>query len=677
LGYTCENRAMRFLSHTLVAACILLAPISLLAIAQPPVIPGRGLPSNESSPAAFSFTQDRELVISLDGRWRFHQGDDSRWAASSFDDSSWPLLFSNQPWATQGYAGLSGFAWYRFRVQAPLSQVPLALQLPSILTDYEVFQDGRKIGGFGRMPPHGSLRFNRTLLYNVAPVQPGASVEFAIRVWHHPILATYLGGGSRYSGARMGARTLMETQFRALQAERLIRVVSFFAIGVLDAVISITVFGLYFYRRSEREYFWFAVLLLCGALSSILTIANFIFDFPLGVGDFLAETFGAIQFLAALLFFSNVLEIRISLVARGVLLLALLDPANVLAYLFRWVSPATSTTLRILFDVPIETYILVLLCQRTLKGNRNARLLLAPTILVYGTGLLGGLLLLSFQLGWRAPMLDAVSRWNVFEAPFPVPLQTFVQLIFVVALLTFLIRRFALSRAREERYSADMEAARTLQHVLIPEELPSIAHIELSTAYHPAQEVGGDFYQILPLPAAIPNGPPDTLVVLGDVAGKGLPAAMTVSLLVGALRTLVETTDSPGEILAGLNRRLWGRGSGFTTCLSMRISPSGALTFANAGHLAPYHNGQELTSQPALPLGLIPEAVFPETRTHLVSGDRLTLLTDGVPEATHRGELFGFERTAGLSMSPAAAIAEAALSFGQADDITVISIIRT
>ena len=128
---------------------------------------------------------------------------------------------------------------------------------------------------------------------------------------------------------------------------------------------------------------------------------------------------------------------------------------------------------------------------------------------------------------------------------------------------------------------------------------------------------------------------------------------MTVSLLVGAIRTLAETTGSPAEILAGLNRRLVGRGSGFTTCLTIRLSPSGALILANAGHLAPYRNGEELSSPPALPLGLDPKAAFTEQSFQLVRGVHLTLVTDGVPEATNRGELFGFERTSSISTSPA------------------------
>jgi serine phosphatase RsbU (regulator of sigma subunit) len=87
-------------------------------------------------------------------------------------------------------------------------------------------------------------------------------------------------------------------------------------------------------------------------------------------------------------------------------------------------------------------------------------------------------------------------------------------------LLAYLIRRFAQSRANEQRYASDLEAARTLQQILIPESLPSIPGLQIETAYHPAQEVGGDFYQILPLCAFAPDGPAQTLIILGDVAGN-------------------------------------------------------------------------------------------------------------------------------------------------------------
>ena len=288
----------RLLSYTL---GMIVALIGHLALAQS----GDIGTADAGHVASFSFIADREPVISLDGLWRFHPGDDPRWASPGFDDSSWPLLRSDQPWTTQGYAGLSGFAWYRFTVQAPSPAVPLALLLPSILTDYEVFENGKKIGGVGRMPPHGSLRFNQTLLYHLDPAPAGAAIEFAIRVWHHPIFATYLAGGPRYGGARLGEATLLGRQLRLIESERLNRVVSFFAVGILNFVISVTVFGLFLFRRAEREYLWFAILLLTSALQAALNISDFILNFPLGLRDFLAETLGALGMASSLFFFQS------------------------------------------------------------------------------------------------------------------------------------------------------------------------------------------------------------------------------------------------------------------------------------------------------------------------------------------------------------------------------------
>jgi serine phosphatase RsbU (regulator of sigma subunit) len=98
---------------------------------------------------------------------------------------------------------------------------------------------------------------------------------------------------------------------------------------------------------------------------------------------------------------------------------------------------------------------------------------------------------------------------------------------------------------------------------------------------------------------------------------------------------------------------------------------------ANAGHLAPYVNGQELRLENGLPLGLDPDTTYPEASFPFAEGESLTLLTDGVLEARAKsGELFGFERTAALSTEPADKIAQTAQAFGQDDDITVLTITR-
>jgi hypothetical protein len=235
-----------------------------------------------------------------------------------------------------------------------------------------------------------------------------------------------------------------------------------------------------------------------------------------------------------------------------------------------------------------------------------------------------------------------------------------------------LMERFVRGQREQELWRQEIEQARQVQQVLIPEELPSVRGLALASEYRPAKQVGGDFFQILPLKEG------GVLAVIGDVSGKGMPAAMTVSLLVGTLRTLAEFTTSPGEILAGMNVRMLSRTEGgFTTCLVMRVEPNGRCVVANAGHLAPYRDGQEMELPAALPLGLSADSVYPETTLRLEVGEQLTLLTDGVVEARGRGgELLGFERTAAMAAKTAEAIAQAAQEFGQEDDITVLTVKR-
>jgi serine phosphatase RsbU (regulator of sigma subunit) len=183
--------------------------------------------------------------------------------------------------------------------------------------------------------------------------------------------------------------------------------------------------------------------------------------------------------------------------------------------------------------------------------------------------------------------------------------------------------------------------------------------------------VGGDFYYS----ALLSDG--TMMLVLGDVSGKGLPAAMTVSTVMGALRN--ESTLSPAKAMQNLNRVLYASNSGgFTTCLCARVDPDGSITLASAGHLPPYLNGAEVALPGALPLGVAPEVEYTESLLHLAPGGQLTMISDGVVEARSSvGELFGFEHTRRLSAGSAESLADAAQRFGQQDDITVLTLIHT
>jgi serine phosphatase RsbU (regulator of sigma subunit) len=240
---------------------------------------------------------------------------------------------------------------------------------------------------------------------------------------------------------------------------------------------------------------------------------------------------------------------------------------------------------------------------------------------------------------------------------------------FGICLAAVLAQRAWAEWRTRDSLQAEFETAREMQQRLVPPAV-DVPGFRIESAYKPAQHVGGDFYYIRPLEQ---NG---LLVVVGDVSGKGLRAAMTVNLVIGALRTMPEL--APMRILVALNRGLVGQmGGGFTTCLVLRADADGKLTIANAGHIPPYLAGKELPLESSLPLGLAADTIYTEAVFQLSANQQLTLLTDGVVEARDKaGVLYGFERAAALSIQPAEAIATAAQAFGQDDDITALTLAR-
>jgi len=230
-----------------------------------------------------------------------------------------------------------------------------------------------------------------------------------------------------------------------------------------------------------------------------------------------------------------------------------------------------------------------------------------------------------------------------------------------------LVRELLHDRDDKLRLEADLEAARTVQTLLLPQ---SNLIDGVETVYAPAQVVGGDFYLVEPLPDG------SNLIAVGDVSGKGLKAAMVVSMVVGAFRS--RQSNSPAALLKQLNSVLHGKlDGGFVTCVVARIEADGSAKLANAGHPSAYLAGFELTAEQGLPLGIVADLYYEETGFKLAPGDQLTLVSDGVVEAEDaKRELFGFDRTREISGRSASEIADAAKAWGQNDDITVVTVRR-
>jgi stage II sporulation SpoE-like protein len=628
------------------------------------------LSASAASAQTFSLITGSNSAISLSGLWRFHTGDNPAWADPNFDDSQWPLIHSGDSWTEQGYPAFNGYAWYRFKLEVPSNGGPVDLLLTGFVNGYQVYADGNLIGSAGsavatRDPVAQSPATTFRLPESVKGAQ---SIEIALRVWTYQPLASWSGAGSVEEGSAAGDPNLISALLRSDRWDLLLYFVNEYAGGLFAGLVGLAILALFLLRTYDKEYLWFSILLLAQFASLPFHIMMNLGSLPFPLWYLLAEAFEALGAVAAMTFFSIILHRRRSFVWWTILLLLGTSPLSVALMYLQWAKVGVAFAIEAACIAPAYAWVIAVLLLGTIRRDVSARLLVAPVTLFYGLDLFDFVSRIVWQLsGSRSlPTIDAtLIRW-----PFPTSLEDVVEFVFILALLIFLVRRFSLARKEEERLAAEFEAAKTVQSLLIPAAPPATPGFSVENAYLPAQEVGGDFFQVLP------DDDGSLLIVVGDVSGKGLKAAMTVSAIVGALRGCA--LRKPADVLAYLNRTMRGQVTGFFTCFAALINPDGRVTTANAGHLPPYLNGEELPVDPALPLGIADEAGYSETTYEFGPNDRLVFISDGVVEARDgSGELYGFARTQVISSQPAHAIAEAARQFGQEDDITVLSVTRT
>jgi serine phosphatase RsbU (regulator of sigma subunit)/anti-sigma regulatory factor (Ser/Thr protein kinase) len=208
-----------------------------------------------------------------------------------------------------------------------------------------------------------------------------------------------------------------------------------------------------------------------------------------------------------------------------------------------------------------------------------------------------------------------------------------------------LVREQKAEAATRQRFEQELEVARLIQQNFLPRELPDLPGWQVAAYYRPAREVGGDFYDVIPLPDG------RVAFVVGDVTDKGVPAALVMSATRSVLRASAQRLIEPGLVLERVNEHLCPDmpAKMFVTCLYGVLDPSsGHLRFANAGHDLPYVKTAEgiveLRAR-GMPLGLMPGMPYEEKEATLEPGDSVLLHSDGVVEAhdPHR-DMFGFPR---------------------------------
>jgi phosphoserine phosphatase RsbU/P len=211
-------------------------------------------------------------------------------------------------------------------------------------------------------------------------------------------------------------------------------------------------------------------------------------------------------------------------------------------------------------------------------------------------------------------------------------------------------RLYEESRENQTRLQNDLETAREIQRQLLPSGAREVPGLDLATAYVPARELGGDFYDLLPY------GVGRLAVVNGDVSGKGTAAALYGSLAIGILRELVHDSEaSAADMLQQLNSRLLAaRLDAKFIAMQFGIYDAArrTLNVANAGGTFPLliHNGEVTEIKiTGMPLGLLPEAEFDEQTLELVPGDIVVFASDGIQESMNKEqEEFGIDRLKAL-----------------------------
>jgi hypothetical protein len=654
-------------------------------------------PSFPDKASASSEIRLGDSSVALSGPWKFAPGDspgakgDLLWASPTFDDAGWSSMdLHAKPgetdaaygsggyvmgWSARGFPSLVGFAWYRLRVHVAGTTGPLALKMPDHVDDaYQVFANGRFLGQFGEFKSSGVVCYrSRPLTFALPAPDANGDILLAIRFYMEPwviVIGASPDSGGMHQAPLLGLRSSVD-YIRAQEVTgRLLTVLAPLFLSFAMLIAATGAFWIWLLDRPRATYLWLTLaLVLAAAPAPLLSIGFFSYALTQDVQVFLLDVIITLNLICWILFWRHWFQLgrnrwsNLLMSAIGATLL--LSQAVGAGFFATHISAGTilgMLELKAVCNAAFGFLLFVTLLQG-LRKDRTGALVALPPILLLAISIFSNELLDWFRI-----------RTSFFPFGIEISVADIASILLVLVVGALAARRFIGSQVsqRLERQTIDQDleqASELQQRVLIPEPVTSPL-FAVETSYHPARSVGGDFFQV------IPHADGSLLIVVGDVSGKGVAAAMLVAVLVGAVRTRADETFDPAAILHTLNDRLLGRaGDHFATCVAAHLRPGGTMLIANAGHIPPYRNGVAVELPGSMPLGIVADAEYEVHSSQLEPDDHLTFVTDGVLEARNSaGELLGFEQLAQLSSLPAEAIAQAAITHGQDDDITIVSV---
>lgn len=593
--------------------------------------------------------------------WRVHAGDDLSWARPGVDDSAW--LQTRFPAMVFSDTGADGWHWYRasFPIPADLRGRQISLGMAALDDVYEVYVDGVPIGHFGSFTPAPHGTYPRHMAFPIPMgLLHGTVGHVAVRRWRGAWTVRLLDFGAAGTvvfphppqigpADAIVAREQRDLAWGAIQQmpANLTCILFLFA-----AAISVVLFSV---QKRRKEYFYLALFCLARGVPHL-------------AGDFTAtsQSIDSRSWGPVLIFtitssanvFSNLFLAALCPRFRRILVAGAVVSGVIAVLLGVGMAVDAGYQVPALYMMSVVPLAFQMVAVWGLLQDREK-----------GSLIIGGSLFISSGIVlWGSNDVFLHKPPNLSIGPFLIDYRDAAGVAFIFVVLAVLYLRYWDEQVRQAAAEQNLVAARRMQEQLLDagaEETPGFA---VEVAYRPAQEVGGDFYRTV----VLKDG--SLLVVIGDVSGKGLDAAMLVAAILGSMANEVER--SPASLLEYLNHAVTGRaGGGFITVCCARFFPDGRVAIANAGHISPYLAGREVELGSGLPLGIIPNACYSENE--IETQETIVFLTDGVVEArSANGELLGFDQMAALTTKAASEIADAAQRWGQEDDITVLSVIR-
>jgi len=622
------------------------------------------LPARAATPRNVDATSFGDSVF-LGPEWLFHPGDDPQWASPAFDDHDWTVVSAQRRLTSYGFRGMR-YGWYRMHIRLRPGAPAPVVTLSDITGSYEVFANGVRIGSHGRMDRNASRLQGRIIGFPLPAQAIGSGdLVLALRFAFAPTGSNGLGTSTPISN---NSHVALDSPFAygvAADASASRRTFDNAAVAALALLIAIVAFSLGGALRDRGEYIAAGVYLLATAAVFGSYIVNYAVDRTFSQYFFWA-------FLSGVAYVALIEFIRLVVHQPRRRWIVVLETVSFLCCFANLLGSAAPTQFLyrlgfFLFFLPafaVNILLLVLLARALRAGSREARFLL-PAVLIDFLPTYCWFVLWSLYYLRITPIVHQGPSWTV--GPYEFGLEDVCTLVFLASILIFLVLRTLRIARRNAQVGAELKAAQATQQLLLARSTEPTPGFDVQTVYLPASEVGGDFF------AVQPAGNGSLLIAVGDVSGKGIQAALTVSEILGALRGCTESR--PAAVLHYLNSVLRNHKGGFVTCCIALIDSDGEVVIANAGHLAPYRDGEELPVDSGLPLGIVEDTSWSEIVHSFGDSERLTFVSDGVVEARNStGELYGFERTRAISMRAAQEIASEARAFGQEDDITVLTV---